>query len=195
VALKWHLLYFLWYFCSLAFLKKCYFVRSCSVSTRCLLCLLTPWLFHSLHLPSETLVSLVSDVLHLLSCPTPVSPLYVVPLFPFSVAGLLSFFLSSCLSSVFLILPVSTLPTCPEPWFSSFLGPCCFFVNIFLIKEHLLLFTLSPACFSADELLHLAPRDTFWIVVVLSLYSLLIHLLKDSDMMTWVLVLVLFMLW
>jgi len=48
------------------------------------------WLFHSLHLPSATLVSLMSDAVHLFR------PLYIVSVFPLSPVGLLSIVL--CLS-------------------------------------------------------------------------------------------------
>jgi len=80
-----------------------YCLLDCFIPFTCPQLLLSPWLLHSLHLPSATLVSFVSHVVHL-------SPLYIlchsfhcwIVFFPSSCC--------SCYSCVFLILPVSTLP-------------------------------------------------------------------------------------
>jgi len=92
-----------------------------ALSTLCLLgvyCVfsvspLFPWSFHSLHLPSTTLVSLMSHVVHLFPCRTPVSPPIYWATLSFVCCWIVVFFPLSCVSCVYLILPVSTLPACP----------------------------------------------------------------------------------
>jgi len=87
-------------------------------------------LFNSLHLPSATLVSLLSDVVHLFP------PLYIVSVFLLSPVGLLS--IVPCpfpiVLSVFLVLPVD--PACRQPGFSASPFWTLFFCKLFcLIKE------------------------------------------------------------
>jgi len=111
----------------------------------------SPWLVNYLHLPSATLVSLVSHVVHLFP-----SPLYIMPVFPLSLAWLLCFVRSPAVR----VASVYSWPAC-LPWPQIICLPLfvlCYFLETFFLKERFLLSTPSPVHSSAHEFLPLASR-------------------------------------